>query len=79
MWHKDYNWIKYWNEFLYEHTIRRYLMSDSSIDIEDFYMNYNNAIMNSYEMDAIQKHYDCGLYLIAMEYYFELFLNQIVS
>ena len=27
-------------------------MSDSSIDIEDFYMNYNNAIMNSYEMDA---------------------------
>ena len=32
-------------------------MSDSSIDIEDFYMNYNNAIMNSYEMDAIQKHY----------------------
>jgi hypothetical protein len=36
-------------------------MSDSSIDIEDFYMNYNNAIMNSYEMDAIQKHYDCGL------------------
>ena len=54
-------------------------MSDSSIDIEDFYMNYNNAIINSYEMDAIQKHYDCGLYLIAMEHYFELFLNHIVS
>ena len=54
-------------------------MSDSSIDIEDFYMNYNNAVINSYEMDAIQKYYDCGLYLIAMEHLFELFLNHVVS
>lgn len=53
-------------------------MSDFSIDVEEFYMN-NNAMMNSYDMDAIQKYYDCGLYLIAMEHLFELFLNHVVS
>ena len=54
-------------------------MSDFSIDVEEFYMNYNNAQINSYDLDAIQKGYDYGFYIMAMEYFFELFINHVVS
>ena len=50
-----------------------------NIDAEEFYVNYNNAQINGYDFDDADTGYDCGLYLMAMEQYFKLFLNHVVA